>query len=80
MSEREELFADGGLNVTDATKFAAVSRSLLYEWMQAGRLAYTIVSGRRVIPKRALQQLLASELVGVPGVASLRSSELRTLQ
>lgn len=64
MSGPEELFADGALNVAEATKFAAVSRSLLYEWMQTGRVPYTIVSGRRVIPKRALQKLLASELVG----------------
>jgi predicted site-specific integrase-resolvase len=65
MSATESLFEDGGLNVNDAAKFAAVSRSLLYEWMEAGRLPYSTVSGRRIIPKRALQRLLASEMVGV---------------
>jgi predicted site-specific integrase-resolvase len=59
-----ELFEGGSLTVNRAAAEFDVSRARLYEWMSEGKLVYTTTSGRRLIPKRAIQALLAEGLVG----------------
>jgi excisionase family DNA binding protein len=62
------MLADGLLDVTEAAKFASVSRSFLYDLMEAGDLAYTKIGRRRLIPRRALVELARKGLVVREGV------------
>ncbi len=58
------LLADGALGVDEAAAFARVSRAELYRWMQRGELAYVLRGRRRLVPRRALVDLLARGLRG----------------
>lgn len=42
-----------------AAEIYGVSRTLIYEWMKAGRLASVKLGGARLIPVDALEALLA---------------------
>lgn len=64
MSEREHLCADGLLTVAEATQFIGLGKSMLYQLMERGRLPYVRIGRARRIPKRALVQLAAGNLVG----------------
>jgi excisionase family DNA binding protein len=64
-----ELLRDGALGLPEASAFTGLGRSKLYELMDSGRLAYVKEGTRRLIPKRALQELLASCLIGGPAAA-----------
>lgn len=84
----EELLADGSMSVAEAAKFSGLSRSTLYRLMEqrdeltgGPKLPYVKMGagGRRLIPKRALLRLMASNLViGERGLTSYddRSAEL----
>lgn len=61
---REELLRDGTVTVSGAVREYQVSRSVLYEWMGEGRLAYCQAGRKRLIPRRALARLMAACLVG----------------
>ena len=58
-SDGDALFVDGALRVRDAVAFSGLSRTALYELIQSGELASVRIGKRRLIPKRALVQLLA---------------------
>ncbi len=59
-----EMLLDGVLTVAEAERFAGVKKTTLYSLMADGELPHTRIRGRRLIPKRALVELLAQELVG----------------
>lgn len=60
----EQLVQEGVRTVQEATQFTRLSRSKLYAEMEAGRLAYVTVGRRRLIPMRALTEMLARGLRG----------------
>jgi excisionase family DNA binding protein len=60
-----DLMAGGCLSVEQAAEFSAMGRSWLYQQMQNGNLPYALAGRRRLVPRIALQKLLASGLVGV---------------
>lgn len=62
---RHEVCADGAVTINDAQKLLPVSRVRLYELMNDGSLPYTMVGSRRLIPRRAIVDLLAKGLVMV---------------
>lgn len=51
-------FADGAMTVAQATQFSGLGRSSLYELMTAGELPFIKIGCRRLIPRRALIDLL----------------------
>lgn len=57
-----DLLSDGVLSVAEAVKFTGLSRSELYLQMAGGKLAYTSIGRRRLIPKRSLVALLGEQL------------------
>jgi excisionase family DNA binding protein len=59
---RDELLEDGALGIEEARKFSGLGRTVLYDLMGEGRLSYTKVGARRLIPRRALVQVLAEGL------------------
>jgi excisionase family DNA binding protein len=52
----EGLIEDGFVNVAGASAFLVVSRSKVYELMEAGELAYAKFGRTRRIPRRALRE------------------------
>ena len=58
-----DLFADGCLGVAEAAEFLGVSRSMVYELMDAGQIDHTSLGTRRLIPRRSLTALLANRAV-----------------
>jgi excisionase family DNA binding protein len=59
-----EVFEQGSVTVAGLKAEYGIGRSTAYELMGAGRLPYTQVGRRRLIPRRAVMQLLAAGLVG----------------
>lgn len=59
-----EVAADGALSIEEAMKFTSLGRSELYKRMDAGKLVFVKIGKRRLIPKRALVELLAANVVG----------------
>lgn len=55
---------DGLVTVSEAAGFLRISRSTVYVLMDQGILAYAKIGRSRRIPKRALIELVASELRG----------------
>jgi hypothetical protein len=55
------LFSDGGLRVAAAARESGLSRTVLYELMGAGLLPYSKVGAARIIPRRALMNILAGQ-------------------
>ena len=45
-------------NITDAARALGVGRGLIHELIKNGRLASTIVGGRRIIPRNELERLV----------------------
>jgi excisionase family DNA binding protein len=62
--ENAGLFDGGSIRVAMAVKEFGIGRSTLYQLMLSGRLPYSQFGRMRVIPRRALQKLLADSLVG----------------
>ena len=60
-----DLLRDGALTVDDAVAFSGIRRTRLYTAMSEGRLAFVQSGKRRLIPRAALQNLLAEGLVVV---------------
>ncbi len=63
MDTNLDLVSAGCLSVKDAVRISRLSRTYLYELMQAGKLAYLKVGNRRLIPRRALLDFLAGHVV-----------------
>lgn len=63
MTRELELVKEGAMTIPEAMRFAGVGRSLLYEEMAAGRLAYIKIGNARRIPRRALELWLAKHLM-----------------
>ena len=64
VSSELESPADGTLTISQVTAEFHVGRTTAYSWMQLG-LPYSTASGRRLLPRRAVVELLAAGLVGV---------------
>ena len=63
MSDTEDLLNDGAMTVDEAVIWSGVRRTRLYAAMASGRLPFVQMGGRRLIPRIALQELLADSLV-----------------
>ena len=63
-AKREELVADGLMTVRECSEFLHLSRSKIYELMDAGDLCYAKLGRSRRIPRRAVVELAACELRG----------------
>ena len=61
---REELVKDGLMTIREAIAFLRLGRSTLYGLMERGDLPYACIGARRLIPRRALVDLVASHLRG----------------
>lgn len=64
MNDVDEVVADGLMSVADTARFLSVSRSMLYEFMESGRLVYVKLGRARRIPRRAVVALAAANLCG----------------
>jgi excisionase family DNA binding protein len=60
---RGDLASEGACTITQAAKFTGLGRTTLYELMGAGQLPFAKVRGRRLIPRRALVELIERNLV-----------------
>jgi len=58
-----DLMADGAMTIFDAEKFTTLKKTHLYALMKDGSLPFAKLGKRRMIPKRALVELLKSGLV-----------------
>jgi excisionase family DNA binding protein len=54
-----ELYEDGTVTVAEAEQFSGLGRTTLYALMESGELPHTKIGTRRLIPRRALVNLLA---------------------
>jgi len=61
---KPSLFEEGAMTVRQAVAFSGISRSGLYELMSNGKLPWTNVGSRRLIPKSSLLTLLEESLQG----------------
>jgi excisionase family DNA binding protein len=61
-SSASDVLGDGTLTIEQAIAFSGLPRTNLYEFMGRGELVYTKVGKRRLIPKRALVELLRQRL------------------
>lgn len=59
-----EMLQDGSFGIAEARSFSGLGRTALYGLMSQGRLPYVKCGARRLIPKRALIQVLAEGLKG----------------
>ncbi len=64
LADSAELVADGLLTVNECAKFLHLSRSTVYELMNAGELCFAKLGRSRRIPRRAVIELAARELKG----------------
>ena len=62
-TDRVELVSDGAAGIPEAEEFTGLGRSTIYGLMEDGSLAYVKVGRRRLIPRRALVELLERGLV-----------------
>ena len=62
MSRKTELLEEGLTTVMEAASFLGLSRSLLYQLMDRGELAYVEIGRARRIPRRALVELASNNL------------------
>lgn len=63
MTPQQLLVSDGVMDVRAAASLLGISRSKVYEMMRDGTLPSLLLGRRRLIPRRALIELLASHLV-----------------
>jgi excisionase family DNA binding protein len=65
-ADAKELVADGAMGVKAAQAFTGLSRAELYKLMAAGTLPYLKHGTRRLVPKKALVDLLAKDMTERP--------------
>ena len=63
-TKRAELVADGLMTVKECAEFLHLSRSTVYELMNAGELCFAKLGRSRRIPRRAVIELAARQLQG----------------
>jgi hypothetical protein len=63
MSASEQLVEDGTVGVSEGVRITSLSLAKIDTLMETGRLAYTRVDGRRLIPRKAIRALLSQNLV-----------------
>lgn len=63
MKKAVELLKEGLLTVREAEQFSGWKKSSLYRFMERGDLPYVKIGAARRIPKRALIEFLAKNLV-----------------
>jgi hypothetical protein len=61
--ERVRLFEAGAVDLRGLAVEYGISRSRAFELMRAGKLAYTRNGTKRLVPRRAIEELLAAGLV-----------------
>jgi len=59
--------------INEVAQLFSVTRSTVYDWMNAGQLAYVIVGGRRRITREALQAFVRP---GTPPETAEEESEI----
>jgi excisionase family DNA binding protein len=64
LADSAELVADGLLTVKECAEFLHLSRSKIYELMDAGELCFAKLGRSRRIPRRAVIALAAREIRG----------------
>ena len=64
LADSAELVADGLLTVRECAEFLHLSRSKIYELMDAGELCFVKLGRSRRIPRRAVIELAARQLRG----------------
>jgi excisionase family DNA binding protein len=62
-TETVGLLEDGVMTVPEGQQFSRLSRSALYALMERGELAYVKLGKRRMIPRRALMEMMERGLV-----------------
>ena len=63
VNEAAAIFEAGAVTLQGATEEFGIGRSALYDEMNAGRLEFAQRGRRRLIPRKALQRILAEDLV-----------------
>lgn len=61
----QDIMAKGTVTVAGATREYGIGRSRLYDLMMDGKLAYSQLGSRRLIPRVAIENLIAAQLIGV---------------
>jgi excisionase family DNA binding protein len=77
------VLSDGLMTLAEAHDFSRLSRSDLYARMSRGELAFVKLGRRRLIPRRALMQLVTQAMVLVSGPvcdASIKPANRTTVQ
>ena len=64
LADSAELVADGLMTVKECAEFLHLSRSKIYELMDAGDLCFAKLGRSRRIPRRAVIELAARQLRG----------------
>jgi excisionase family DNA binding protein len=59
-----DVLADGMMSVAEAMAFTRLGRTEIYKRMTDGSLPFARIGKRRLIPKRAVVELLRGGLVG----------------
>ena len=59
----EELLGEGARSISDSVAWSGIGRTKLYVAMAEGRLPFVQQGNRRLIPRTALRQLLAENLI-----------------
>jgi len=62
-STAQTVTARGSMSVVTACEFVGLGRTNLYKLMNSGKLEYSLVGGKRLIPRVALERLLTDSLV-----------------
>lgn len=68
LEDLAKLFDEGSGTVSDTCEKFGIGRTVLYQWMQDGKLPFSKASGRRLIPWSIVKRLLATELVGTVNI------------
>jgi excisionase family DNA binding protein len=61
---KEDLVSDGAVTVDEACQFLGLKKSTVYVLMDDGTIPSLEIRGRKLIPKKALVELLASKMTG----------------
>ena len=69
-----DLVSGGLLDVPGAVEFTRLSRSTIFELLRAGTIASVRVGKSRRIPRRALEEFVAANLVDVDTVGRLTTT------
>ena len=60
LSETEQIWSAGAMDLADATTFSGLSRDQLYKLMGAGELPYSVATRERLVPRLWLVRYLAA--------------------